>query len=79
MLDNLQSILEEILEESFMVGRISQSVKSAFAPIVKEVEDKTEVEEMEEELKEVQQIVEESEKHSPSDDNVFSLEEVEKK
>ena len=40
-----------------MIERITQAVKGAFGPIVKEMEDASEVDQMEEDLQEVEEII----------------------
>ncbi|XP_076439279.1 E3 ubiquitin-protein ligase DCST1-like [Babylonia areolata] len=77
-LNPLKEAVEELQEEGFMIGRVSQAVRSAFGPIVREMEDTNEVEEMEEDLEEVEKIIEESKEKGPPP-NAFSVQQVEDK
>ena len=70
--------IEELQEEGFLIERITQAVKGAFGPIVKEMEDASEVDQMEEDLQEVEEIIQNSEENEPPI-NAFSVQEVEKK
>ncbi|KAK7110002.1 E3 ubiquitin-protein ligase DCST1-like [Littorina saxatilis] len=61
-LNPLKETIQSLQEEGFMVQQISQTVKNAFGPITKELEDQSEVSEMEQDLKEVEEILGKSEK-----------------
>ena len=70
----MQEALEGLAEEGFLIHQISVAVKTAFAPLVKELEDTKELTQMERDMKEVERIVKKSKKKDPSL-NAFSVEE----
>ncbi|KAL8585815.1 hypothetical protein ACOMHN_065165 [Nucella lapillus] len=74
----LKEVVEELQEGGFLVGQVSHAVKNAFKPVTKELEDKSEVEELEEDLEEVQDIIKESKEKGPPP-NPFTVQEVKEK